>query len=133
MSFVHLHAGSMIAAFLLMSVGAGIARYQRHRRWWLKAHKTAGITGSAAVLLGLAAAIIMVAQSGSGHIRVPHAGAGLITILLAIMTPALGQMQFTIREKAKVLGVRHRWCGRCTLIIGLPTILSGLWVAGIIG
>ena len=132
MSLFYLHAGAMGAGFLLMVVGAGIAGFHRQQRWWLKAHKTFGMTGSFVMLLGLIAAFRMVDQGGSAHIRVPHAGFGLVMILWAFITPVLGQLQFKIREKAKQLREKHRWSGKITLIVGLITILSGLLAAGII-
>ncbi len=132
MPLFYLHAGAMGAGFLFMAAGAGIARFHRQQRWWLKTHKTFGMTGSFVMLLGLVAAVFMVDQNGSGHIKVPHAGFGLVMILLALITPVLGQLQFKIREKAKQLREKHRWSGRITLIVGLVTILSGLLAAGII-
>ena len=132
MSFFYLHAGAMGAGFLFMAAGAGIAGFYRRERWWLTAHKTFGMTGSFVMLLGLVAAYWMVDQNGSGHLRVPHAWGGLTMILLAFITPALGQLQFKIREKAGQLREKHRWSGRITLIVGLVTILSGLLAAGII-
>jgi uncharacterized membrane protein YidH (DUF202 family) len=132
MPLFYLHAGAMGAGFLFMAAGAGIARFHRQQRWWLKAHKAFGMTGSFVMLLGLVAAFLMVDQNGSGHIRVPHAWGGLAMILLAFITPVLGQLQFKIREKAKQLREKHRWSGRITLIAGLITILSGLLAAGII-
>ena len=132
MPLFYLHAGAMGAGFLFMATGAGIARFDRQQRWWLKAHKTFGMTGSFVMLLGLVAAFLMVDQNDSGHIRVPHAWGGLAMIFLAFITPVLGQLQFKIREKAKQLREKHRWSGRITLIAGLITILSGLLAAGII-
>jgi uncharacterized membrane protein len=132
MSFFYLHAGAMGTGFLLMVVGAGIVGFQRRQRWWLRAHKAFGMTGSFVLLLGLVAAFWMVDQNGSGHIKVPHAWGGLAMILLAFITPVLGQLQFKIREKAKQLREKHRWSGRITIIVGLITILSGLLAAGII-
>jgi hypothetical protein len=132
MSFFYLHAAAMSVGFLLLAAGAGIARFQRQRRWWLNAHKTAGRTGAVAMLAGLVAAILMVESSGSGHIQIPHAGIGLVEIFLALMTLVLGQLQFKIRDKARQLREKHRWSGRITLIVGLVTILSGLLAAGII-
>ena len=132
MPLFYLHAGAMGAGFLFMATGAGIARFDRQQRWWLKAHKTFGMTGSFVMLLGLVAAFLMVDQNDSGHIRVPHAWGGLAMIFLAFMTPVLGQLQFKIREKAKQLREKHRWSGKITLIVGLITILSGLLAAGII-
>jgi hypothetical protein len=132
MFLFYLHAGAMGTGFLLMAIGVGIARYQRQQRWWLIGHKTFGITGSCMLLPGLVAAFLMVDPDGGGHVRVPHAWGGLVTILFAFMTPVLGQLQFKIREKAKSLREKHRWSGRITLIGGLITILLGLRTAGII-
>ena len=132
MPFFYFHAGAMTMGVLLMYAGAGVARFQRQQRWWLKAHRIAGMTGCSMVLLGMVAAILMVNHSGSGHFKVPHAGGGLTMILLALVTPALGLMQFKFREKTKLFRVTHRWSGRITLIIGLLAILSGLRAAGII-
>jgi hypothetical protein len=132
MSFFYLHAGAMGAGFLMMVAGAGIARFQRQQRWWLKAHKTFGLAGSFVILLGMVAAFFMVDKGGSGHVRVPHAWVGLAMVYLAFMTPVLGQLQFKVREKAKQLREKHRWSGRITLIVGPVAILSGLRTAGII-
>jgi uncharacterized membrane protein YidH (DUF202 family) len=132
MSLFYLHAAAMSTGFLLMAAGSGIARFQRQKRWWLKAHKTCGMAGSFVMLPGLVAAFLMVDQDGSGHVRVPHAWGGLTMIFLAFVTPVLGQLQFKIREKAKQLREKHRLSGRVALIVGLAAILSGLRAAGLI-
>lgn len=132
MPLYYLHAGSMVAGFVFITVGAGIARFYRHRRWWLKAHKIFGTTGSFFMLPGLIAAFLMVDQDSSGHIRIPHAWSGLIMIFLAFVTPALGQLQFEITARAKQLREKHRWSGRIAFIVCLVTILSGARSAGII-
>ncbi len=122
----------MIAGFLLMVAGAGIARFSRRQRWWLKAHKTMGSTGAFLILLGLAAGFLMVGQSDSGHIRAPHSWIGLLMIILSLVTPYLGMLQFKIPARAKRLKPQHRWAGRITLIVGAVTIFTGLLAAGII-
>jgi hypothetical protein len=43
MDVFYLHAGAMVLGFLFMSAGVGIARFQRRKRWWLKAHKSVTI------------------------------------------------------------------------------------------
>ncbi len=122
----------MSIGFLLMAAGAGIARFQRQRHWWLKTHKTCGMTGSFVLLPGLVAAFLMVDQDVSGHVSVPHAWVGLTMIFLAFVTSVLGQLQFKIRAKAKQLREKHRWSGRVTLIVGLAAVISGLRAAEII-
>jgi cytochrome bd-type quinol oxidase subunit 2 len=132
MSLFFYHAGAMVAGFLMMTVGIGIARFHRQKRWWLKAHKTLGMAGLCVMLTGLVAAFLMVDQDGGGHARVNHAWVGLSAIFFVFMTPVLGQLQFKIREKAKQLREKHRWSGRIALIVGLSAILSGLRAAGFI-
>ncbi len=117
---------------LLLVTGAGIARFGRKKRWWLRAHKALALTGSSLVLIGAAAAFLMVAQSGGAHVKVPHAGIGLAVVFLAVITPVFGLMQFKVKEKAAQFRTRHRWSGRITPLTGLVTILSGLRTAGII-
>jgi hypothetical protein len=128
----YLHAGLMVAGFMLMVIGTGIAIFKRRERWWLRAHKTAGMLGASLIVLGLVAAILMVDQSGKEHIDVPHAWIGLVTVLFAIVTPSLGMLQFRIVGRAQQFREKHRWAGRITLISGFVTILAGLRIAGII-
>ncbi|MFH1081073.1 MAG: hypothetical protein V1766_12590 [Pseudomonadota bacterium] len=132
MTFFYLHAAPMSIGFLLLAAGAGIAKFQRQQRWWLSAHKTAGRMGAAAMLAGLVAAFLMVGRLDSGHIRVPHAGIGLVMILSASMALILGPLQFKIKDRARHIREKHRWSGRITLIVGLTAILSGLRAADII-
>lgn len=132
MTLFYVHAGVMATGFFLMVSGAAIAGFLRQKRWWLKAHKAAGMTGSVVLVFGLTAAVVMIEQSGGQHIAAPHAWAGLITILMTMTTLLLGHLQFKIREKAKQLREKHRLSGRITLIAGVLTILSGLRVADLI-
>lgn len=115
-----------------MTAGVVIARFLRQKRWWLKVHRPAGITGAVFVSAGLAAAIVMVSQSGGSHLQVPHTWLGLATVLCAITAPTLGHLQFKIRSKIQQLRLWHRQIGYIALLLVLLSVLSGLFAAGIL-
>jgi len=120
------HAVLMITGLLLLSTGMLIARYMKNRHWWLRAHKTMGISGTIFVISGLVMAMYMVSLSTGVHFRVPHAYLGSITIIFVLMTPILGYAQFKSVSEAVKIRTIHRWSGRITLVLILLNILSGL-------
>jgi len=126
------HVLFMTAGLLAITAGVGVARFLRRKRWWLKIHRTAGITGAACLGAGFAAAIVMVSQSADGQFKVPHAWFGLATVLCTVAAPILGHLQFKIRTKIQQLRLWHRRTGYTALILTLLSVLSGLAVAGII-
>lgn len=132
MTLFYAHAGAAAAGFLLIAAGFAIAKLYRQKRAWLKLHRTAGIIGALCFLAGLAAAILMIAQSGEEHLKVPHTWLGMATLFLVVTTPVLGQLQFTMRARIQQLRMMHRWFGRVTLVMALLTLLSGLRTAGLI-
>lgn len=115
-----------------MATGVSIARFLRQKRWWLKIHRTAGITGAACLSAGFAAAVVMVSQSGDGQFDVPHTWLGLATVLCAVAAPTLGHLQFKIRSIIQQLRLWHRRIGYTALILTLFSVFSGLVIAGII-
>lgn len=132
MAFLYAHAGFMVSGFLLLLMGVAAVRYFRRKRWWLKLHRYAGLAGSLAFLPGIIMAFLMVSQAGEAHLKLPHAWLGAAAVLLAIITPVLGQMQFHWKAKAQKLRGLHRWSGRLALTAVALNLLSGLWLAGII-
>jgi hypothetical protein len=122
----HYHAVLMITGLLLLSTGMLIARYMKNRHWWLKAHKTMGISGAIVAISGLVMAMYMVSLSTGVHFRVPHAYLGSIIIIFVVMTPILGYAQFKSVSEAVKIRTIHRWSGRITLVLILLNILSGL-------
>jgi len=132
MSPFYSHVLFMIAGLLAMTAGVGVARFLRRKRWWLKIHRTAGITGAICLGAGFAAAVVMVSQSGDGQFKVPHAWLGLATVLCTVAAPILGHLQFKIRAKLRQLRLWHRRTGYAALILTMISVLSGLTVAGII-
>jgi hypothetical protein len=132
MSPFSIHVSFMIAGLLTMATGVSVARFLRRKQYWMKIHRTAGITGAICLSAGFAAAVVMVSQSGDGQFKVPHAWLGLTTVLCAVAAPTLGHLQFKIRSKIQHLRLWHRRTGYAALILILLSILSGLVVAGII-
>lgn len=133
MPFFLIHAALMAFGFLFILAALFVAMTQRRKRWWLKLHKTVGLTGVLLLLLGAVAAVAAVAATPEGiHLRTPHTWLGALTILMVIVTPSLGLLQFRIPEKTGLLRVAHRYSGRFLNLIAFINILLGLRVAEII-
>jgi hypothetical protein len=74
----------------------------------------------------------MVAQTSGVHLRVPHAWLALVTIVLLIATPILGQLFLKLRKAKKQLRLAHHYCGRAALVLMGLTIILGLFQARIL-
>ncbi|HEU19346.1 MAG TPA: hypothetical protein ENO00_08245 [Deltaproteobacteria bacterium] len=129
---IWVHAGFMAAAIILMMSGAVIVRFFKEKRWWLTVHRRTGLAGSFCVIIGFAGAFAMVSLFEGSHLSVPHAYIGLISFLIALLTPALGIMQFRLRHQAASIRKMHRLSGWTTLLLMSTAIASGLVHAGII-
>ncbi len=128
-----IHAALMASGFLFVFSALVVAMTQRKKRWWLKGHKTIGLTGGSLILLGALAAITAVASTPEGHhLRTPHTWLGVLTVLAAIITPTLGLLQFRIPRKVETIRVVHRLFGRLLNLMTPVTIFLGLRVAEII-
>ena len=129
---IYVHGGFMMAGFSLMTGGVVIARFLRKKRFWLRAHKALGLSGALSISLGFLTALYMVSGFGGEHFAVPHADAGVVTVFLSVITPALGWLQFVFRSRAAVIRTWHRWSGVVALLLAFITILSGLVQAGVL-
>jgi hypothetical protein len=128
-----LHAALMGAAFLLAASAQLIAMTQRRKRWWLRVHRIAGLTGASVMLLGVAAAVAAIASSPEAHhFRSPHTWIGALTVLLAVDASVLGFLQFRIPAKTAILRMLHRLSGRLVTLLAPIAILLGLRAAEII-
>lgn len=122
------HAGFMGAGFAVLLSGGLVARYARKRRWWLRVHRGLAYGG---VFLVFAGFTTMFLGKTGGHFQVPHAWLGAAVLVLAVVTPFLGNLQFVLRQKAKEIRAAHRLSGRGTLALMGINVFSGLWLAGI--
>ncbi|OHE23458.1 MAG: hypothetical protein A2X92_06825 [Syntrophus sp. GWC2_56_31] len=128
-----IHAALMVSGCLLLFSALIVAMTQRKKRWWLKIHKTIGLTGGPLILLGAVAAVAAVASTPEGHhLRTPHTWLGVMTVSAAIITPILGLLQFRFPQKVGTIRVVHRLFGRLLNLMTPIAIFLGLRVAEII-
>ncbi len=128
-----LHAALMALGFLFVLAALIVAGTQRRKRWWLKVHRAIGIAGGLLMALGAVAAVASVASNPDGeHLRTPHTWVGALTVLTAVITPALGQLQFKIPGKAAAIRTAHRLCGRILNVLAPLAIGMGLRLAELI-
>ena len=124
------HAGLMGLAFLLSLTGTFFPRFLKRRKWWMKAHLVVAGLGAGLGVAGVGAAAQMVAASGRGHLRGPHAVSGTVTLALGLAAPVLGRVMFEGHGKFRDYRAAHRWVGRAALLALAGTILLGLLKAG---
>jgi hypothetical protein len=128
-----LHAALMGTGFLLAASALLVAMTQRRKRWWLRFHRIAGLTGASAMLLGVTAAVAAIAFSPDAHhFRSPHTWFGALTVSIAAGAAALGFLQFRVPAKAATLRPLHRLSGRLVNLLAPIAILLGLRAAEII-
>ena len=126
---IALHAGCMLAGVLSMTAGISIAMIRR-KGWWLRVHRWFGSIGVMGLLLGLVAALYMVARETGQHFAVPHAWLGIVTVLTVVGTYAIGVTQLKI--KSPHMRPLHRWAGRASFMLLVLNILSGLFLVGVL-
>ena len=126
------HAILMTTGFIFMLIGAYLARFMKGKTWWLKAHRAFGITGSIISFLGFFMAFYMVSLLIGIHFQVFHAYLGVITVIMVLMTPVLGFMQFKLKNHRPQVRIMHRWSGRITISLMAITMISGFFHIGII-
>lgn len=118
----------MTASLVLVAWGIMCALFFRRKKWWMKAHKSAGYEGAGLLLIGALTAIIALSLSGEGHMGTPHAFIGSAGIGLAIATPTLGVLQMKNRRLQSL----HRWSGRITGAVILVNVILGLFLTEIL-
>jgi len=124
------HAGLMGLAFLLSLAGTFFPRFLKRRKWWMKAHLLISGLGAGLGVAGAGAAAEMVAASGRGHLRVPHAISGTVTLALGLAAPVLGRVMFEGHGRLRDYRATHRWVGWAFLLAMAGTIALGLLRSG---
>ena len=132
MIFFQSHVALMAAGSVMVAAAIFIAMTQRRRRWWLRLHRGAGLSGAILILAGDAAAVTAITIAAGKHFNSPHTWFGALTVVAAIVTPLLGFLQFRIRRRAERLRFFHRIGGRILAGAVLITILLGLRAVGIL-
>jgi len=126
------HAALMILAFCIMLVGAVIARLMKKKTWWLKVHRSLGITGAIFIIVALFAIVLQITLTERAHFRVVHSWIGFVAFVFTVLTPTLGILHLKVRNIAARLRNFHRWSGRVTLCLLLINIILGLLMMGFI-
>lgn len=134
MSLLPFHLALMAGSALTMTAGLTVARFFRNKKWWLKTHRLLNLIAVGLAVFGLSLAFFMVQASGGPHLRVGHGILGAVTLLFALLMPALGFSIFRAKNKERIatLKLAHRWTGRLTTLLMIITAAAGLYMAGII-
>jgi len=126
---IAIHAGCMLAGIVSLAAGISIAM-RRRKGWWLRVHRWFGSTGVSGLLLGVVAALYMVSRQTGQHFTVPHAWLGIVTVLAVVGTYLIGVTQ--LKTKTPRMRPLHRWAGRVAFMLLFLTILSGLFLTGVL-
>ena len=129
---LYAHAGLISLGFAALFAGAMVAALMRKRWWWLKTHRFLGLTGAIVVVLALFAVVLQISLTGRDHMRVPHSYIGVAAVILVVLTPVLGLLQFRIPGSAAKIRRAHVWSGRIALVLMFINILIGLSMIGLI-
>ncbi|MDG6225218.1 MAG: hypothetical protein QCI82_06865 [Candidatus Thermoplasmatota archaeon] len=125
------HAIFMTGGLVLMAASTIILYTSRKTKWWLKAHKGAGVAGAISTVIGLAVGIYMVGRAGSGHLGTLHSILGGITAVMLLSSPALGFIHFKFIRRTRNLRPVHIWLSRIALLLMFIVIVMGLFLIGI--
>lgn len=126
------HAVLMIFAFSIMLAGGIIARFMKKKVWWLKVHRSLGITGAIFFIVAIFAIALQITLTERAHFRVVHSWIGFVAFIFTLLTPTLGILQLKFRSVALRLRSFHRWSGRITLCLIVINIVLGLSMMGFI-
>lgn len=126
------HAVLMILALCIMLAGGIIARFMKKKVWWLKIHRSLGITGVITFLVALFVIVLQITLTEREHFRIIHSWIGFVIFVFAVLTPTLGILQLKVRSVAIRLRSFHRWSGRITLCLMLINVFLGLSMMGFI-
>jgi hypothetical protein len=130
---VLVHLVALSISFLLMFAATFVPRtMKRTVKSWRPTHIAMELAGVIVGVIGAAVAFWMVQATGAGHLRVIHSWFAMITIVLLIATPIIGQMFLKMKNGKKQLRLAHHWVGRVALGLMAWTILLGFFQAGLL-
>lgn len=99
---------------------------KRLKKKFLDHHHTVGSIGVLFAIIGLVLGIYMVGQLDSGHIRVTHSLLATITLVLSIVTLAVGQVFMSKKHLKRKTRKPHIYLGGASIIMMAITSLAGL-------
>jgi hypothetical protein len=116
------HIAFMALALVLVVSAAVIAK--RRKKNWLVMHKRCAISGTFSSLIAAICIVALKIAHGYSHFQSPHALAGLVTLCLLVIAPALGA---AIPKGPKPLRAIHRFFGRLTAAAIVLTSVMGVF------
>jgi len=138
------HGGAMIMTWAIFTAtGVVVARYGRHKHWWIHVHRRMQTAG---FLLTLPLTFLSFATKNEGtHYSVIHSQLGLTVSILSFIQGLLGGLLFgaisfgpciaiPIKVKKQIRLVArflHHWNGRCVVSLALAVIFLGMIQLGI--
>ncbi|MFH0919192.1 MAG: hypothetical protein V1913_02430 [Fibrobacterota bacterium] len=120
-------SGLMFAHFILMAVAAiavvaaAIIARKKGPNWFPR-HRAFALAGSLCALVAFGCVVYVKRANQYPHFKSPHAVAGLVSIILLVVTPILGVLLTQGRE---TLRGSHRLFGRITSLAILLTAVMG--------
>jgi hypothetical protein len=118
---LYLHMLCMASAVILVVSATFTAR--RKNAGWFKRHRVCASAGVLLALLGIASVFVFKLSMQYPHIKSPHAFAGILTLILLILTPLPG---FLIASNPKTYRKIHRAMGKITSLAIVVTALMGI-------
>jgi len=121
------HAFLVSLGLIFMIGGMLSARYRKGRKGWLKTHKTVGLLGVSLAIAGVLMAVYMVSTyMGIYFIKIMHAYVGMASLLLVVLAPTTGYMQFKLKDM-RVHAI-HKMSGRLAILFMLANVVLGLQI-----
>jgi len=93
---------------------------------WFKHHQKLGVIASVTAVIGVVAAVDMVAQLDDGHLRAPHPYGGVVATTLVLATLGLGIVFLYSRAAKRRVRRPHIIAGYLAITLLLVVSLSGL-------
>jgi hypothetical protein len=126
------HALLQTLGFVLLVSAILMVQFGKKIPGWYRWHKRLAHTGTVLTIIALGIGVAMVQLSGGPHIRVSHAGIGVLTVVLLILTILLGYAKEKVRPPRLYLKTVHIISGLVTLLFLVFTIILGLGTTGLI-
>jgi hypothetical protein len=120
------HAFLMVTGFILLLTGFMVAHYHKTKNWY-RSHVILQVCGGACIIAGMVIGVSMVILSGFPPLKNIHEILGAATVLLVIITLALGYSIRKVHTTKNTARLGHRWLGRIVLGLLVVTIILGIF------